>query len=230
MSTGAIRAVAFDLDGTLVDSRLDLAEAVNRTRGGLGFEPLAVASVVGMVGEGARNLVRRALGDAPEPALFERAFAAFLNHYDEVCLDRTRPFPGVEALLERLAARLPLAVVTNKPERFSRRIVDHLGWKERFRVLVGGDSLPTRKPDPGGLRHAADRLGTSIEGLLFVGDSRIDAQTAVAAGAPLVLAVWGFAALAERAELADYRWIDDPSELDAIVAAGARDCFGLSTG
>jgi phosphoglycolate phosphatase len=213
-----VRAVVFDLDGTLVDSRLDLAEAVNRARADLGLPALEVAAVVGMVGEGARNLVRRALGGAPEPELLERAFAAFLRHYERVCLDRTRPFPGVDGLVRRLAARRPLAVLTNKPERFSRRIVDGLGWSDQFVELVGGDSLSSRKPDPAGLRHVAARLALPVENLLLVGDSRIDAETASAAGAGLVLVAWGFAGAAEREALSGRRWVASPEELEALLA------------
>ena len=213
------RGIVFDLDGTLVDSRLDLAQAVNLARAELGLSPLAVAEVLGMVGEGARNLVRRALGGAPEPELLERGFAAFLRHYDRVCLDRTRPFPGVDALLERLSARLPLAVLTNKPERFSRRIVEHLGWGRRFERVVGGDTLATRKPDPEGLRAIAARLGAPPAALLLVGDSRIDARTADAAGSGLVLVSWGFASPAERADLAERRWIGAPEELEGALEA-----------
>jgi phosphoglycolate phosphatase len=211
--------VAFDLDGTLVDSRLDLAEAVNRARADLGLPPLAVAQVLGMVGEGARNLVRRALGGDPEPALLERAFESFLAHYDRVCLERTRPFPGVDGLVRRLAGRLPLAVVTNKPERFSRRIVEHLGWGALFAAVIGGDTLPVRKPDPAVLRLAAERLGVAPGELLLVGDSRVDAEAAEGAGARLVLVAWGFARPAERVALADRRWIAAPEELEASLAA-----------
>ena len=222
-----VRAVAFDLDGTLVDSRLDLAEAVNRMRGELGLPALEVERVIGMVGEGARNLVRRALGDDPAAALLERAFEAFLRHYDEVCLVDTRPFPGVDSLVRRLALRLPLAVVTNKPERFARRIVGHLGWDGCFGALVGGDTLATRKPDPAGLRRVADRLGVAVEELLLVGDSRVDADAADAAGIPVVLVDWGFARPAERAELAARTWIAAPRELEARLAAPAT---GFSRG
>jgi phosphoglycolate phosphatase len=220
--SGRYRAAVFDLDGTLVDSRLDLARAVNLARGELALPPLEVAEVVAMVGEGARNLVRRALGGAPPPELLEPAFAAFLRHYDRVCLERTRPFQGVDPLVHRLADRgVPLAVLTNKPERFSRRIVAHLGWSDCFAEVVGGDSLPTRKPDPAGLRTIAARLGLEPSAALFVGDSRIDAETADAAGAGLVLVDWGFARRDEREALEDRRWVATPAELDELLEGAA---------
>jgi len=213
MNLARVRAIAFDLDGTLVDSRLDLAEAVNRARGDVGLGPLAVDAILGMVGEGARRLVSRALGGDPEPELFERAFAAFYRHYDAVCCDRTVPFPGVDELVRGVANRVPLAVLTNKPERFARRIVEHLGWAELLPIVVGGDTFASRKPDPEGLRAVAARLAVAADQLLLVGDSRVDADTAHAAGAPFVLVEWGFARDGERRELAAAPAIARPADL-----------------
>jgi 2-phosphoglycolate phosphatase len=215
------RAVAFDLDGTLVDSRLDLAAAVNLARADFDLPPHPVEAVLGMVGEGARNLVRRAFGE-PEPARLERALERFFVHYDVECTRRTRPYAGIEAATLALAGRFPLAIVTNKPERFSRKIVDALGWRGRFVELVGGDSLPSRKPDPAGLCEVARRLGLPPAELLFVGDSRIDSATAGAAGAPFVFVEWGFAGEAERRELAAARSVREPAELLELVPPAQR--------
>jgi phosphoglycolate phosphatase len=197
----AIRAVVFDLDGTLVDSRRDLAEAVNRMRGELGLAPLDLAEVVGMVGRGARNLVRSALGGEVDEARVDLALARFLAHYDELATDATMPYPGIPRLLAELAGSRPLALLTNKPERPTLRILEHFDWSRWFRTVVGGDSLPVRKPDPGGLVEIARRLGVAPGELLLVGDSRIDAETAAAAGAPFVFAEWGFASAADREAL-----------------------------
>jgi len=189
---------------------------VNRARADLGLPALAVATVLGMVGEGARNLVRRALGGAPAPELLDRAFERFLVHYDEVCLDRTRPYPGIDGLLRTLAAttgRPWLAVLTNKPERFTRKIVAHFGWSSAFDELVGGDTLPTRKPDPEGLHRIAAHAGASAEETLLVGDSGIDAATAAAAGARFLFVPWGFAAEADRGVLAAGPAVRDAEEL-----------------
>jgi len=213
MNLARVRAIAFDLDGTLVDSRLDLAEAVNRARGDVGLGPLAVDAILGMVGEGARRLVSRALGGDPEAELLERAFAAFHRHYDAVCCDRTAPFPGVDGLVREVAARFPLAVLTNKPERFARRIVGHLGWAELLPVIVGGDTFASRKPDPEGLRAVAERLGAETGATLLVGDSRVDSETAHAAGAPFVFVEWGYARDEERQELASAARIERPADL-----------------
>jgi phosphoglycolate phosphatase len=199
----AIRAVVFDLDGTLIDSRRDLAEAVNRMRGELALAPLEIAEVVGMVGRGARSLVRSALGGGSDDARVDHALARFLAHYDELATDATLPYPGVSRLLAELAEARPLALLTNKPERPTLRILEHFDWSRWFRAVVGGDTLPVRKPDPGGLVEIARRLGAAPGELLLVGDSAIDAETAAAAGAHFVFAEWGFGSPADREVLGD---------------------------
>jgi len=190
---GRAAAVAFDLDGTLVDSRRDLATAVNRLRADLGLPPLAVDRVERMVGEGAGVLVARALADAGTLAISgARALEIFVGHYDACCLDTTAPYPGIAALLPALAARLPLAILTNKPMAATRKLLAHFDWLGLFRTVVAGDTLPERKPDPAGIRHIADRLGVAQSGIVLVGDSRFDAETAAAAGCALVLVEWGY--------------------------------------
>lgn len=192
MTAVELSAVVFDLDGTLVDSREDLATALNAVRRELGYEPLPVARVVAMVGEGARELVRRALPSEVAGEGFEAAFRSFLERYYDVCLHRTRPYDGVEALLAAAAARLPLALLTNKPERHTRKVLRGLGLDRFIGEAVGGDSLATRKPDPEPLLELARRLGAEPGRTLFVGDSATDGETARRAGAPLVLVPWGF--------------------------------------
>lgn len=189
----------FDLDGTLVDSRHDLAGAINVLRGELGAAPLPVEGVVAMVGRGARVLVARALEDVlptSESEPFDRAFSRFLDLYFERCLVATRPYDGVREMLTALAGRVPLAILTNKPERHTLKVLSGLellaGTGAQFEQVIGGDTLTTRKPDPEGLLLVARRLGTPIERVLYVGDSAVDAETAVAAGASLALVTWGY--------------------------------------
>lgn len=215
-----IRAVVFDLDGTLIDSRRDLAEAVNRMRAELDFEPLALAEVVGMVGCGARRLVAAALGGDSDPERVERALARFLSHYDELATDATLPYPGVARLLGEVAASRPVALLTNKPERPTRRILEHFGWAELFREVVGGDTLPVRKPDPGGLIEIGRRLGVAPAELLLIGDSRIDAETAGRAGARFVLVEWGFAPPGDDGSLAGAWRARDVESLRRFLGRG----------
>lgn len=197
-----VEALVFDLDGTLVDTRRDLAEGVNRMRADFGLPPLALDRVVALVGEGARNLVARAVASEIPGAALEEAFARFLGHYRAVCLATTQAYPGIPALLAALAPRYPMAVLTNKPEATSRLILDHLDLARFFRALVAGDTLPTRKPDPEGLRHLAGVLGVGLGATLLVGDSVVDAATARAAGSAFALAEWGFPSPEERAGIA----------------------------
>ena len=185
-------ALVFDLDGTLIDSRRDITTAINRTRAEFGLPPLALEQVVRMVGEGARVLIERALGGEIPLERLDGALASYLACYRQVCLDETRPYPGVEEMLAALADVYPLALLSNKGEELSRIVLHGLGLDRWFREVLGGDSLPTRKPDPAGLRLLAERLGVPLRELLLVGDTRIDAETARAAGCAFALVEWGF--------------------------------------
>ncbi|HEY0514823.1 MAG TPA: HAD-IA family hydrolase [Thermoanaerobaculia bacterium] len=187
-----LAALVFDLDGTLIDSRRDITTAINRMRAELSLPPLALATVITMVGEGARLLVERALGPGFSPEQVDAALARYLQLYEDVCLDETRAYPGIEEMLAVLAGRYPLALLSNKGEALSRKILDGLGLSRFFREILGGDSLPTRKPDPSGLLVLAGRLGVPLDHLLLVGDTWIDAETAHNAGSPFALVEWGF--------------------------------------
>lgn len=185
-------ALVFDLDGTLIDSRRDLTTAVNRTRAEFGLAPLTLEQVVGMVGEGSRKLLERAIGSEIPAERFEEALERYLEIYPQVALDTTRPYPGVPEMLAALAPRYPLALLSNKGEAFSRHILEGLGLARWFREVLGGDSLPTRKPDPSGLALLAGRLGAPLSGLMLIGDSWVDGATARAAGCRFALVEWGF--------------------------------------
>jgi len=185
-------ALVFDLDGTLIDSRRDITTAINRMRAELGLPPLILEQVVMMVGEGARLLVERALGPGFSSEEIDRALARYLAHYHDVCLETTEPYPGVPGMLAALGKRYPLALLSNKGEALSRKILDGLGLSALFREILGGDTLPTRKPDPSGLLLVAERLGVPAGKLLLVGDTWIDAETAANAGCPFALVEWGF--------------------------------------
>jgi phosphoglycolate phosphatase len=195
-----VRAVVFDLDGTLVDSRPDLATAVNELRREHDLPAADLGTVGSWIGEGARRLVERAIAGVDLD--LDAALARFLGLYESVCTVATQPYPGVDEMLDRLAGRRRLALLTNKPERMTRAIVDHFGWSGRFDPLVAGDTLPFRKPDPRGLLAIAAELGVDAGALVLVGDSRIDERTAFAAGSRFLWVDWGYAAPAERVELA----------------------------
>jgi phosphoglycolate phosphatase len=208
--------VAFDLDGTLVDSRGDLAAAVNRVLRALDRPEIDVATVSRYVGEGARVLVERALG-AGSGAAVERGLQLFLEYYDAHLLDTTRPYPGIPDALATLAASgVALSVLTNKPAAMTRAILDGLGLGERFVAVVGGDSLPVRKPDPAGLEHVRSLTGTARERMLLVGDSPIDVRTARAGSIAFCGVAWGFAADALRAAGVD-PIVDHPRALVPLV-------------
>jgi len=212
-------ALVFDLDGTLIDSRRDICTAVNRMRADLGLGPLGLEDVVGMVGEGARVLVERALAPTALPDQVARALPAYLAYYDEVALDTTRAYDGIPQMLERLSAAFPLAVLSNKGETMSRRILAALGLATRFQAILGGDSLPSRKPDPAGLRLAAERLGVAATELWLIGDTRIDAATAEAAGCGFLLVEWGFPRPPDLAGLrADLRAATPAEVADRLLA------------
>jgi phosphoglycolate phosphatase len=190
-----IRLAVLDLDGTLVDSGEDLCRAVNQALVGLGLPARSLAEVASFVGDGAANLVRRALG--PEHGhLLEPALARWWEHYRVHLLDHTRLYPGIAALLD--AARVPLAVHTNKPGELAREILDGLGVLGRFVEVVGGDEAP-RKPDPTGTRGLLARHGATPGSAVLIGDSLVDLRTARAVPMPFVAVTWGFVAEAELA-------------------------------
>jgi len=213
--------VVFDLDGTLVDSSTDLADAINALLESLGRARLQDDAIVRMVGDGAPMLVRRALEAAGLDPATPGALERYLEMYDERLLDHTRPYPGMIAALEAIgAAGIPMAVLTNKPSAGTNRVLDGLGLTRYFAEIVGGDSSFPRKPDPAGLLHLAAACGATTPTALMVGDSRVDWETARRAGVRICLARYGFGYRFDAAELTgDEMVIDHPSELAAAVAA-----------
>ena len=224
----AIQLVVFDLDGTLIDSRRDLADSVNALIAELGGRPLGLDAVTAMVGEGAAVLVRRALTasgiDPGTPGALDR----FLAHYDERLTTHTTPYPGMtEALASLASAGCTLAVLTNKPQRPSVEILERLGLAPFFSQVVGGDTAFGRKPDPAGLLGLAARAGVPASNTMMVGDSPIDVQTARRAGAVVCIARYGFGMPAEGVtpgpgEIA----IDAPGDLLSAIESRRSDSGG----
>lgn len=207
------RLAIFDLDGTLVDSLDDLHASVTHALRTVGLPPRPREEVLGFVGEGARVLLERAV--APHGHLVEPALAAWRPHYEAHCLDHTRAYPGIEALLA--GAGRVLAVHTNKPGAMARKILAGLGLLPRFAAVIGGDEAP-RKPDPTGVREIMARVGASPQDTLFVGDSRVDAATAKAAGIALVAVTWGLTSRAELARAGATVFADSAAELAPFLA------------
>jgi len=191
--------IVFDLDGTLVDSRLDLAESTNEMLSSYGAPPLPVDVVAAMVGEGAKVLVARALEAAGLEADVSDALTRFREVYDRRLLVHTRPYDGIEQVVSGLSKDHSLAVLTNKPEAPSRRLLEAFGLAPYFQEVVGGDSGPARKPDPGGLHLLMKQCGAESAGTWLVGDSMIDVETARRAGVRMCVALYGFGQL--RGEL-----------------------------
>jgi phosphoglycolate phosphatase len=182
----------FDLDGTLIDSRRDLADSANDVVVSWGGRRLPVEAVTRMVGEGARLLVARAfeaagLGPAPESALDE-----FLATYDRRLFDHTRPYEGAEEMLAWAATEGRVAILTNKPQAPAERLCEHFGFSRHATRIVGGDSQWPRKPAPESLLALAAAAGAAPDATLMVGDSRIDFETARNAGTHICLARYGF--------------------------------------
>lgn len=181
----------FDLDGTLIDSRLDLAQSVNAARVHMGLAPLDNHLVVSYVGNGAPLLIQRALPEVGEADL-ARALEFFLHHYSEHALDHTKFYPGVRPALDRFAAAgKHLAVLTNKPTATSHAIMDGLGAAGLFFRVYGGDSFPQKKPDPAGVEALMREAGVERERTMMVGDSSVDIRTGRNAGVRCCGVTWG---------------------------------------
>jgi phosphoglycolate phosphatase len=182
--------VIFDLDGTLIDSVTDLSRSVAELVTTLGGRPLAQDEVAAMVGDGAAVLVRRALSAAGVRPDVPNVLETFLGIYNRRLLETTVPYPGIEEVLRTTSRRARMAVLTNKPEGPSRRILDGLGLTVYFEAIFAGDGPHGRKPDPAGLRA----LARDDRDVMLVGDSPIDWATARAAGCAFAWAKYGFSA------------------------------------
>ena len=182
----------FDLDGTLLDSKRDLADSVNATRSSMGLAPLPLAQVSSYVGNGAPMLVRRALPGADEAQLAE-GLKHFLDYYREHMLDSTTLYPGVREALDQLhEAHVPLAVLTNKPVRFSIQLMEGLGLDLHFFRIYGGNSFEEKKPHPMGINVLVAESGAARERTIMVGDSAVDVLTARNAKVRSCGVTWGF--------------------------------------
>ncbi|HEX5071346.1 MAG TPA: HAD-IA family hydrolase [Vicinamibacterales bacterium] len=191
--------IVFDLDGTLIDSRLDLAESTNEMLASYGAPALPIDRAAMMVGEGARKLVERALAASGLDPAEPDALARFRRIYDRRLLLNTRPYPGVPEMLAQVRTLGPLAVLTNKPGEPTRALLDAFDLSSSFRRVIGGDSPYPRKPDPAGLQALMAQFDSAAETTWLVGDSMIDVETARRAGTRACVVLYGFGQL--RGEL-----------------------------
>jgi phosphoglycolate phosphatase len=187
----SIRALIFDLDGTLIDSKLDLVHSVNATLRELKRPELPEEIISSYIGNGAPVLVAKAMGQDINPDELEHALKYFLSHYEAHKMDNTCAYPGVPEALAHLSA-MPMAVLTNKPVRISVRILEALGLAKYFRAIYGGNSFPTKKPDPLGANTILRELSARPHEALLIGDSEVDVQTARNAGMLCAVVNYGF--------------------------------------
>lgn len=187
----SVRALIFDLDGTLIDSKLDLVHSVNATLRELNRPELPEETISSYIGNGAPVLVAKSLGPQGHPDELARALKFFLSHYEAHKLDHTCTYPGVAEALEELSA-MPMAVLTNKPVRISVRILEALGLAKYFRAIYGGNSFETKKPDPLGANTILREFGARPTEAVVIGDSDVDVQTARNAGTLAAVVNCGF--------------------------------------
>jgi phosphoglycolate phosphatase len=205
----------FDLDGTLVDSRKDLSSSVNHVRKSFGLSPLSEDAISGYIGDGAQMLIQRALGpDAQEPDVHS-GLQLFLAYYREHMLDESVLYPGVSETLARLSD-CRMAVLTNKPVRFSRMMLEGLGILHHFAAVYGGNSFERKKPDPVGVFQILSDTSGRIENTWMIGDSAVDVLTGRNAGAATCGVSWGYAAESFR-QTPPHFVIHRFEELEALV-------------
>ena len=212
------RAVILDLDGTLLDTAADLAAATNLMMIELGREPLPQATVASYIGKGVEILVHRALGGSLDARvdhdLHTRGHDAFMRHYQVENGRHSRPYDGVvEGVAAMRAKGLRLACVTNKPKSFADPLLAHFGLAQCFELIVGGDTLPLRKPDPMPMLHVAQRFEVDPLKIVAIGDSLNDALAARAAGMPVFAVPYGYN------EGRDVRTLDVDAVFDSLLIA-----------
>ncbi len=208
-----IKAVIFDLDGTLLNTLEDLYLSVNAALKIYGFPPRTIEEVRQFVGNGVRNLMRRSVPDGEKNPLFEDCLLAFREHYAIHLEDHTRPYAGIMELLGKLAEQnCPMAIVSNKPDGAVRELNQRI-FGFLIPVAIGESRGIRRKPEPDTVYEAARRLGVRKEDCIYVGDSEVDLETAKNCGIPCISVSWGFRERKLLESLGAVRIADTPEEL-----------------
>jgi HAD superfamily hydrolase (TIGR01549 family) len=214
-----MRAIIFDLDGTLIDSHEDILAAFSKAFEGLGVPMPSEERLISVIGRRLEDCFARfldgdmALGD--EGARLFRAW--YKTHYR----DATRPYPGADEALRRLAEKVPLAVCTMKKGIYAREIVRSFGWEPLFKTVVGSEEGLPPKPDPAMLLEACRLIGSAPAESLYVGDTPLDARMALRAGVPFAFAAYGYGSLDGEADLPTPRVIRAPADLGALATTGS---------
>jgi phosphoglycolate phosphatase len=216
----SVRALIFDLDGTIIDSQRDLIRSVHAMLEEMGREQLHEDTISGYIGHGAPQLVARALGGGATEDECQRALKFFLAYYEDHKMDSTCAYPGVLEALEHLAA-FPMAILTNKPVRVSMRILEELGLAKYFRLVYGGNSFETKKPDPLGARTILREFGAAPSEAILIGDSEVDMQTARNAGTLAAAVNYGFGMHDRAAHPADI-YLDGLTDLVPLLLNGRQ--------
>lgn len=213
------RAILFDLDGTLADTAPDLAAAVNRIRAERGLAPTPYELLRPVASAGAQGLIGASFGLKPEDDGYDDLRVAFLDHYEAALAVESRLFDGIKALLTALPAHdVSWGIVTNKPARFTDKLVPQIGLREA-QCVVSGDTTPHSKPHPAPLLEAARRLALTPQECWYVGDDLRDVQAGHAAGMVTIAAGWGYCGYAEPASWGANALAASPTELLELIRA-----------
>ncbi|MEA1890350.1 MAG: phosphoglycolate phosphatase [Pseudomonadota bacterium] len=217
-----VRMVMIDLDGTLINTAPDLADSVNIMLERMGREPWPLDKVSGWIGNGVSRLVKRALTDSmdgePDKEDYEKGYALFLQAYGENVSAKSRPYDGVVAGLDKLkAAGFSLACVTNKAAAFTLPLLADLKLDSYFELVVSGDSLARKKPDPLPLTHACEHFGITPQQGMLIGDSANDVKAAIAAGMPVICVNYGYNQGVDLTTLDTQGVIDSLDSLDQHI-------------
>ncbi|MGE4273517.1 MAG: GNAT family N-acetyltransferase [Desulfitobacterium sp.] len=215
-----IKGIIFDLDGTLVDSLVDLADSMNRVLVNKSYPTHSLSKYQYFIGNGIRNLVREALPEAAQDEVeITQCFEAMMEDYTQHCLDKTRPYPGIVELLEQVNHKeIKCAVLSNKVDDLTKKIVRELFPKQRFEEVIGTRFDIPRKPNPEGALLISDSLQIPTSELLFVGDTGVDMKVAQNAQIRSVGVTWGYRTREELVEHGAQHLISDPSELLQLLS------------